>query len=57
MSPKAYAIMHRLHHAFTDTEKDPHSPKYSRNIFSMMWSTRKIYLDILHNRVEVEVKF
>ena len=26
MSPRAYAIMHRLHHAYTDTELDPHSP-------------------------------
>jgi len=27
MSPRAYAIMHRMHHAYTDTEMDPHSPK------------------------------
>ena len=26
LSPKAYGIMHRLHHAYADTENDPHSP-------------------------------
>ncbi len=57
MSPKAYAIMHRLHHAYTDTEKDPHSPSYSKNIFSMMWRTRTFYQDIIHNRMDVEPRF
>jgi stearoyl-CoA desaturase (Delta-9 desaturase) len=57
MSPRAYAIMHRLHHAYTDTERDPHSPSFSSNIFSMMWRTRDIYQDIIHNRLEVEERF
>lgn len=57
MSPKTYAIMHRLHHAYTDTEKDPHSPSYSSNIFSMMWRTRRFYQDIFHERIEVESKY
>ncbi len=25
--PRAYAILHREHHAFSDTERDPHSPR------------------------------
>ncbi|NIG54456.1 acyl-CoA desaturase [Chitinophaga sp. Cy-1792] len=57
MSPKAYAIMHRLHHAHTDTELDPHSPSTSSNIFTMMWGTRTVYQDILHNRMDVEAKY
>lgn len=57
MSPRAYAIMHRLHHAYTDTEKDPHSPSFSSNIFSMMWRTRTFYQDIMHGRMEVEDRF
>ena len=56
MSPRAYAIMHRCHHAFTDTEKDPHSPSFSKNIFSMMWRTRSFYQDIIHGRMEPEVE-
>lgn len=57
MSPRAYAIMHRIHHAHTDTEQDPHSPNFSSNIFSMMWRTRNIYDGIFHNKIEVEDKF
>lgn len=57
MSPRAYAVMHRLHHAHTDTELDPHSPSNSSNIFSMMWGTRTAYQQILHNRIEVEAKY
>jgi len=57
MSPRAYAVMHRLHHAHTDTELDPHSPSFSPNIFAMMWRTRTFYQDIIHGRMEVEDRF
>lgn len=26
LSPYGYGIMHRMHHAYTDTKDDPHSP-------------------------------
>jgi len=57
LSPRAYAIMHRMHHAYTDTEKDPHSPKYFRNVFTMMSHTAKIYADIYRRRVVPEQRF
>jgi len=57
MSPRAYAIMHRMHHAYTDTEKDPHSPKYSKNIFSMMLHTHAIYAGIFKGTIAVEERF
>src|SRR4051812_960661 len=57
MSPRAYAIMHRYHHAYTDTELDPHSPSFSSNIFSMMWRTRTFYQDIIFERMKVEARF
>ncbi len=57
MSPRAYAIMHRMHHAYTDTPQDPHSPSFSKNIFSMMWRTRKIYSDIFNGSMPVEPRF
>lgn len=57
MSPRAYAIMHRMHHAYTDTEKDPHSPAYSKNIFAMMWRTRTIYDKIYLGKFPVEPRF
>jgi stearoyl-CoA desaturase (Delta-9 desaturase) len=57
MSPRAYAIMHRMHHAYTDTEKDPHSPSYSSNVFSMMYRTKTIYKNIFLEKIEVEERF
>ncbi len=49
LTPRAYGILHRMHHAYSDTEKDPHSPHHNRNAFLMMWKTRKIYNDIVDN--------
>ncbi|SFW65119.1 acyl-CoA desaturase [Chitinophaga sancti] len=57
MSPKAYGIMHRLHHAHTDTPLDPHSPSNSSNIFTMMWHTRTVYQHILHQKMEVDERY
>ncbi len=57
MSPRAYAIMHRMHHAYTDTEKDPHSPSFSKNVFSMMLRTRNIYSSIFKGKITVEERF
>lgn len=57
MSPRSYGIMHRLHHAYTDTEKDPHSPKYSANVFAMMWRTRTVYQQIVKGKANVEERF
>lgn len=57
MSPRAYAIMHRMHHAYTDTDKDPHSPTFSSNIFSMMWRTKNIYAGIVAGTYPVEMRF
>jgi stearoyl-CoA desaturase (delta-9 desaturase) len=57
ISPKAYAIVHRMHHAYTDTEKDPHSPVHSQNVFAMMWRTRGFILGVLRNNMPVEARF
>jgi stearoyl-CoA desaturase (delta-9 desaturase) len=57
LSPKAYGIMHRMHHAFTDTEDDPHSPSYDKNILAMMWRTKNIYSGILDKSIPVEERF
>ncbi len=46
LSVVAYAILHRLHHMFADTEKDPHSPTSSPHLLSMMMKTRIIYRSI-----------
>jgi stearoyl-CoA desaturase (Delta-9 desaturase) len=57
LNPRAYAILHRMHHAYSDTEKDPHSPHFYQNAFSMMWVTKRMYNDYLHERVAVEDRF
>lgn len=57
LSPYGYGVMHRMHHAFADTERDPHSPKYSSNIFAMMWRTYKIFTQITYHQIEVEPRF
>lgn len=57
LSPKVYGVLHRMHHAHADTESDPHSPLYSKNLFDMMWKTRLIYNNILNGRVKIEERF
>jgi stearoyl-CoA desaturase (delta-9 desaturase) len=57
LSPYVYGILHRMHHAYADTEKDPHSPKYDGNIFRMMWRTFRVYSDIQDRKVKIEEKF
>lgn len=55
--PRGYAILHRMHHAYSDTEKDPHSPHHNPNLFQMMWRTKSIYHGFAHNEVQPEKKF
>src|SRR5207237_6056713 len=43
LSPRAYAILHREHHAYSDTERDPHAPGFFSNVLSMMWTTARRY--------------
>lgn len=57
LEPRGYAILHRLHHAFSDTPKDPHSPRNFSGPASMMWSTAKRYHDIVHGIASVEPRF
>ncbi len=57
LSPRAYAILHRMHHAYSDTELDPHSPHHTENIFTMMWKTKDIYIDYAKNLKMPEPRF
>jgi stearoyl-CoA desaturase (delta-9 desaturase) len=41
--PRAYAVMHRMHHVHSDTEEDPHSPHFFKDVMGMMVHTRNIY--------------
>jgi stearoyl-CoA desaturase (Delta-9 desaturase) len=53
LNPRAYAILHRLHHAHSDTPEDPHSPVIYPNVMTMMLHTKNKYLDILDNKLQV----
>ena len=57
LSAYGYGIMHRIHHAYTDTIKDPHSPSFDTNIISMMWKTKTIYHYINEGKINVEKRF
>ena len=57
LSPRGYAILHRLHHAYSDTEKDPHSPHFYRDAFRMMWATKEKYEGFVNRRVTPEARF
>jgi len=57
LSPFGYGVMHRMHHAFADTENDPHSPKYDETIWKMMWKTKTIYSDIAGKKIPLESLF
>ena len=57
LSPRSYGILHRMHHAYADTEKDVHSPKHDGNIFKMMNKTKDIYTAIHYEEMEIDQKF
>lgn len=57
LSPRAYAVLHREHHAFSDTERDPHSPRYAGNVVRMMWRTAKLYSAHVEERSTPEPRF
>lgn len=57
LSPWAYGVMHRMHHAYADTELDPHSPAYDKNLVTMMWRTKNIYAAIMGKRIAIDPKF
>lgn len=57
LHPRAYAILHRMHHAYSDSEKDPHSPLYYGNVGSMMLQTKVAYDDYAYNRKQPDARF
>jgi len=57
LNPRGYAILHRMHHAYSDTEKDPHSPLFATNAMSMMLKTKHEYDDFAYQRKDPEPRF
>jgi stearoyl-CoA desaturase (Delta-9 desaturase) len=57
LNPRGYAILHRQHHAFSDTADDPHSPRNFGNPFTMMWHTKHRYDAYAYDRERPEPRF
>lgn len=57
LNPRAYALLHRMHHAYSDTAKDPHSPAFFTDVASMMWATFRRFNAIGHYKETVEKRF
>ena len=57
LNPRAYAILHRMHHAYSDTEKDPHSPHFFRDVWQMTMHTKEIYSNYANHKVEPDKAF
>ena len=55
--PSAYAWLHRAHHAYSDTAKDPHTPHRFKNAFTMMWETKHQYSAFVHGTAKPEERF
>lgn len=50
LSPRAYALLHREHHAFADRDGDPHSPHVHSNFVAWVKHTMCCYADHLYKR-------
>jgi len=57
LNPRAYALMHRQHHAFSDTEKDPHSPYFFTDVFQLMKATLITFTDYARRVKDPEAQF
>ena len=55
--PRAYGVMHRMHHVYSDTEKDPHSPHFFKDIYQMMHHTIVIFRGFLTGKNLPEAQF
>jgi len=57
LHPMGYALLHREHHAFSDTERDPHSPHTSRGFLDMNVKTALRYVALRKGRIRTEARF
>ena len=46
-----------MHHAYSDTPRDPHSPLIEPNFFKMMWRTKTVSENVTIRRVAVDARF
>ena len=49
--PRAYGVLHRMHHEHSDTEQDPHSPHFFKDVWQMMKSTHCMFRGLVTRRL------
>lgn len=57
LNPRGYALLHREHHAFSDTERDPHSPHIASGFIDMNVRTATRYAGLWRGTVQPEERF
>jgi len=57
LNPRGYAILHREHHAFSDTQHDPHTPYFSKGLVDMMMKTKLRYEGLVRRHIAPEARF
>jgi stearoyl-CoA desaturase (delta-9 desaturase) len=57
LQPRGYAILHREHHAYSDTPRDPHSPHVYKGLGTMMWQTKLRYDGLNTGTIKAEPRF
>ena len=57
LHPYGYAVLHRMHHAYSDTPLDPHSPHQSKGFIDMMLKTKHQYDSYAYGRVKPPREF
>ena len=55
--PRAYGVLHRMHHTYSDTEKDPHSPHFFKDVWHMMLHTAIIFRNFEQGKKLPEPQF
>ena len=55
--PRAYGVLHRMHHEHSDTEQDPNSPHLFKDVWQMMKSTHCMFRGLVTRRLTPDPMF
>ncbi|MBL7765167.1 MAG: fatty acid desaturase [Chitinophagaceae bacterium] len=55
--PRAYAILHRMHHEYSDTKEDPHSPHFFKDVWQMMKNTHFLFRSLVKKQYNIDPQF
>jgi stearoyl-CoA desaturase (delta-9 desaturase) len=55
--PRAYGVLHRMHHEHSDTVEDPHSPHFFTDVWQMMKNTHYMFRGLVQKSVTPDPQF